>query len=381
MAVPNQAQVKRAKDTVAAVLKGKAPEDFAPEATQIIRSEEVVGVGVGLLDSEEENAGAALVFYVSQPLTRAQEEILSKQLKVKIRVEVTGEFFPTDEPAFEEQYSAAGLGHWALIDREYRKKMRPCPAGYSVGTRKWSGTIGLIVINDPQRTQLYICSNNHVLNNDNSTGYTEILQPGGADGGISPRDTIGRLDRFIRLEKKKDNYMDAATAIPRSNSLLDPRYGRNKLVLPGHYLQYRVGWRLWKAGRTTGDVEGVVDSVHTDVRVNYGSYGGLGVITFKDQTIVKGVNPVSIAGDSGSCWLRKDDNFACAINYAGPRDGKYSICFPINWFMSAFKCKVARPGWITEDNSPSTEEDALLFSSLLPLDDAERLADAVEYGQ
>jgi hypothetical protein len=299
---------------------------------------------------------------------------------VNIRVEVTGEFFPTGEPAFEEE--PAGLGHWALIDSEYRKKMRPVPAGYSVGTRDRSGTIGLIVINDPERTQLYICSNNHVLNKDNSSGYTEILQPGGADGGVSPRDTIGRLDRFIRLEKTKDNYMDAATAIPRSNSLLDPRYGRNKLVLPGHYLQFRVGWKMWKAGRTTGDVQGVVDSVHTDIRVNYGSYGGLGDIVFKDQSIVKGVNgPVSLPGDSGSCWLRTDDNFACALNYAGPKDGMHSICFPINWFMTAFKCKVARPGWMSEDNRPSMGEDALLFSSELPLEGPEWLSAAVEYGQ
>jgi len=345
------------------------------EQQHILVSEDVVGVGVGLLDPEDESKGAAVLVYTKKNIPKESIESLLKgfsltinkqKVNVPVRVEVAGEFFANvNMDRTTETISDINIDRESkqvYYDGEYRKRVRPIPAGYSVGTPGASGTIGLIVINDPGNTQLYIMSNNHVLNHDNSSSYTITIQPGGADGGNSGDDEVGRGDRYIRLSNTKINHMDAATSLPSSNSILDPRYGRIRRTLPGHYRQYRIGWRLYKAGRTTGNTTGVVDSVRTDVRIAYGSYGGLGTIKFKDQTIIKNPRtPVSLPGDSGSVWLRLGDSYACACNYAGPDDGRYSISFPVEWFMQSFDCLVAAPSELSVVLNPE-KDDADAFS-------------------
>lgn len=345
---------------------------------RIFKGGKIIGAGVGFLDPSDESKGAAVVLYTMKTITRQEIELLSRGITMLVqqqtvavptRVERSGEFHANATAA-----KAKGLEAGARetpgpisLDREYRRRLRPVPGGYSVGTPNGSGTAGLIVINDPGHTQLYVLSNNHVLNKDNSSGYSETIQPGGADGGRSGRDSIGRLDRFIQLSNTRDNYLDAATAIPASNANLDARYGRDRLTVPGNYTQYSVGWRLFKAGRTTEDVSGIVDSVHTDTSVNYGGYGNLGVIHFKDQSIIKQVNqPVSLPGDSGSVWLRSGDRFACALNYGGPTEGNYSISFPIEWFMTAFKCAVAGPSGVARSVSPKVDDAAKFSSAVTP---------------
>src|SRR5690606_15414356 len=95
-----------------------------------------------------------------------------------------------------------------------------------------------------------------------------------------------------------------------------------------------------KVGQTTGFRHGVVESVNTDVLVDYGK---LGVIRFENQTIIRGKRPISLPGDSGSVWLRRSDNYAAAVNYAGTDDGRLSVAFPIHWAMRAFRTRVSRP--------------------------------------
>lgn len=331
-------------------------------ASKMLQQEYISGVGVGYLDPQDENQGAAIVVYVSgQPVDsinipdRFEAEIEGTKVSAPSRIVTTGEFFANTYFATRPATLPASL--------VYSQRIRPVPGGYSVGTPAESGTAGLIVLS-ADRTQLYVLSCNHVLNKDNSNGYTETIQPGGADGGISGNDTIGRLDRFIPLQKT-NNYLDAATAIPLSNDLLNPTYA-TKGTLPGHYIQYSVGWNFYKVGRTTGPVTGKVDSVHTDVTVNYGNLDSLGQITFKDQSIVKGTQAVSLPGDSGSVWLRAEDNYACAVNYAGPQDGLYSICYPVNWFMQAFNCIVAQPASAaTTALAAPADINELMLSSIL----------------
>ena len=289
-----------AKELVSAVRQGTPDAVTAIESAELqkaLASDNIVAVGVGLLDSDDEAQGAAIVVYVKHGTPNAEIDALRKgvfgtvqggRIASPVRVQVSGEFFATAylAPVDADTTVSEPQGPM-LLDGEYRNRVRPVPGGYSVGIPQWSGTAGLIVINHPQHTQLYICSNNHVLNKDNSNGYDETIQPGGADRGTSGTDAIGRADRFVRLSNSQANYMDAATSIPFANSFLDPRYGRRRITIPGHYVQYRVGWRLHKASRTTEECFGDVDSVHTDTDVNYGSYGGLGMIAFKDQSIIK----------------------------------------------------------------------------------------------
>jgi hypothetical protein len=89
---------------------------------------------------------------------------------------------------------------------------------------------------------------------------------------------------------------------------------------------YRLGERFKKVGRTTGFVTGTVESVNTDIQVDYGTFGGLGTINFKNEIVVVGTKPVSLPGDSGSVWLTASDNYAAALNFAAPASGLRSIC-------------------------------------------------------
>jgi hypothetical protein len=295
-------------------------------ARSVLRKSGVHGIGVGYHDPKNPKKGAAVIIYTDKLTptslglsTKYSMTSNGKAVKVPIRVVKTGKF---------------------RCYADYKSKIRPVPAGYSIGTTGGSGTLGLIVTNYPNPRQRYIFSNNHVLNPGNTGGNIETLQPGGADRGQTGRDRIGRLYRYVPF-RKQNNLIDAALSIPTRNSLLNPRYATVGVV-PGHVTTYRVGERFKKVGRTTGLVTGVVDSVNTDLQINYG--GSLGLLSFSNQTIIKGDNPVSLPGDSGSVWLRQVDNYAAAVNYAGSSDGKISISYPVNWFMQRFGTRVARPG-------------------------------------
>lgn len=312
----------------------------------------VEGVGVGLLNPNDARSGPAIIVYVRDNIARASLQGLPQfqamnadatAQNIPVRIEVSGEFYANGIAAEEQDLSVPWAFEPMAGHPEYARRIRPVQPGYSVGRPKpnnETGTAGLIVLDDPGYSQLYIASNCHIINGNNDSAYYETIQPGGVeDGGISGRDTVGRADRYIQL-KATDNYLDAATAIPTTNQLLDPSYPTVGAV-PGHYQTYSVGWTMYKVGRTTGPVRGRVDSVNTDTSVNYGAYGGLGVITFKNQTVIIGDQPVSLPGDSGSIWLRDNDKYACSVNFAWSADGRMSISFPFNWFAQVFKVVVA----------------------------------------
>lgn len=296
-------------------------------AHSMLKHSKVQGIGIGYHDPKHPKKGAAVIIYANA-LSAASLGIASalslrvkgKAVKVPIRLVRTGKI---------------------RSHANFRRRIRPVPAGYSIGTIRGSGTVGLIVTNFPNATQRYIFSNNHVLTNPfNSMTRAETLQPGGADNGRSGRDRVGRLSRFVQLRQNRPNFIDAALSIPVRNSILNPRYATVG-VIPGHVTSYRVGDRFKKVGKTTGLVYGRVDSVNTDVQVDYGEK--LGVFTFRNQTVIKGSNPASLSGDSGSVWLRRADNYAAAVNYAGNESGLISIAFPVDWFMRRFQTRVALP--------------------------------------
>lgn len=225
---------------------------------------------------------------------------------------------------------------------KFGRRIRPVIAGYSVGTSDSSGTAGLIISDRRNPLSRFILSNNHVLVDNNSTRTSETLQPGGADGGITRRDRIGFMNRFVKLRKKGNNFIDAATSKPLRRSLLKPRYAVFGNV-PNFIKSYKVGDKFKKVARTTGVTNGTVESIHTDIKVDYGDYGNLGTINFKNQSVIRGRRPVSLGGDSGSVWLTQRGNRAAAVNFAGSDNGHLSIAYPIDWFMQVFKTQVARP--------------------------------------
>jgi hypothetical protein len=196
----------------------------------------ISGIGVGFLNPENEQEGAAIVLYINaEPLSASdlpeyyEANIGGTDVRVPIRKELTGEFIAN---TYSEKTSIDLLaGH-----PEYSKRIRPILAGYSVGYPGSSGTAGLIVI-DREKTQLFILSNNHVLNRNNTNGYTETIQPGGADGGSAGADTIGRLDRYIPFVSG-DNYLDAATSIP-----LDKGNNSRTLFTIQSWMEFLQSWQ------------------------------------------------------------------------------------------------------------------------------------------
>ncbi|MGF9820049.1 hypothetical protein [Brevibacillus agri] len=302
----------------------------------------VMGIGVGYVNGKNSKKGACVVLYTLDA-SAAVKKGCPSCVAVKRK---KGGKSPriTSHVAVPVRTVTSGrcTSHQKLRSTaNYRRRIRPVIAGASVGYPGASGTAGLIVTGEIRRAQRFLLSNNHVLNRNNSGGYSETIQPGGADGGRSGRDRIGQLYRFVRLRKNAVNEMDAALSIPTSNDLLAPRYAKIGTV-PGYVHSYAIGSRLKKVGRSTGFVSGIVESTHTDINVDYGDYGGLGTIRFRNQTVIRSAAPISLPGDSGSVWLTAN-NYAAAVNFAGSADGRLSITFPIHRAMRAFGVRVAQP--------------------------------------
>ncbi|WP_237690759.1 S1 family peptidase [Paenibacillus caui] len=302
---------------------------------QLLKQRGIHAVGVGYRHPGKPRRGAAVIVYTGSFSSSGLSKIKPERKHTK-SMRFKGKKISVPIRYVQAQKFRAHAAHGS----NYTRRIRPVIAGYSVGTDNESGTAGLIV--SGKGGSRYLLSNNHVLNKNNRSGYTATLQPGGADGGTVQRDKIGRLYRFVKLKKKGTNYIDAALSLPIRRSILSPRYAKFG-ALPGHVASYRVGERFKKVGRTTGLVYGTVDSINTDVRVSYGDFGNLGEILFKNQSIIRGDKPVSLAGDSGSVWLRSKDNYAAAVNFAGSDNGKLSISFPVQWALKTFGVRVAKP--------------------------------------
>jgi hypothetical protein len=158
----------------------------------------VVGVGIGFKQVRGlATTETSLVVMVKRKMERTllrEEEIIPRRLDgVTTDVLETGEF------------EAATGGSWYSNPIDRRARIRPARPGLSIGHYLVSaGTLGAIVYDRDTREPL-ILSNNHVLANATSGSDSlarpgdPILQPGGSDGGLNPRDIIGRLHRFAPL--------------------------------------------------------------------------------------------------------------------------------------------------------------------------------------
>ncbi|MFF1415447.1 hypothetical protein ACFVX6_37700 [Streptomyces sp. NPDC058289] len=213
-----------------------------------------------------------------------------------------------------------------------RRRMRPCPSGFSVGNvRVTAGTLGSVVYDflpgastDPPGPGLgtparfYILSNNHVLADSNQApAGSAIVQPGTFDGGRDPADRIATLDRFITIQfaplipvERHNNIVDAALgAVEFQDATRDqyfsgvPRAWRRKANVA-------VGDLVRKTGRTTNVTFGRIISVDATIDVNYGAAG---TARFKDQILTTNI---SAGGDSGSL-VTSQDGVALGLLFAG----------------------------------------------------------------
>lgn len=309
---------------------------------QLLALPGVVGVGIGAAHPGDPRSGPALIVYVVDEAAAAKLQGASlfgaltadaEEQDLPIRLDVSGKFH-----AGEAVMPPLRAG--APMIAPYDERVRPVQEGYSAGRidPKGTGTGGLVVI-DPKTKQLYLAGNCHVLNGNNDNKAYVTVQPGPDDGGTEA-DRIGVLHRYLTIQPD-GNKMDAGIVMPDKTttfSLDYPTVG----ALPGFYNEYSVGWSMIKVGRTTGAVSGTVESVHTDITIDYGGWGGLNKVGFLDQTVVSnGSSDIQLGGDSGSIWLRKDDKYVCMFSFANTGTGKKSVGFPFAWFAAMFGVNVA----------------------------------------
>jgi hypothetical protein len=295
------AQLLDVKEGIVAAIKQQMMEDLAEG---YVVSEELSGMGniqgVGLSEAGADSGGLpgemALTLYVVEPMAAEQAKsvvassagIASLDLEdVPVNVVVTG-----------------------VIDSQpHRMKMRPAPAGISVGHYKiTAGTIGCFARgrSSPRSNRVLMLSNNHVLANSNNASLNDnILQPGPYDGGKNPADRIAILERWVNINFSGGvNYVDCATGWCWSNLVKYPYLMYLSGSTPVYFrisstpVACQRNMAVGKTGRTTQLRRGVVTDCSATIRVNY---GGGKVALFSDQIGIRGVGgDFSAGGDSGS---------------------------------------------------------------------------------
>ncbi|MFI8998366.1 hypothetical protein [Streptomyces sp. NPDC053542] len=235
-------------------------------------------------------------------------------------------------PLLEELTQELGRLRTTAEPQRLTRRMRPCPAGFSVGSvRITAGTLGSVVydllpgaqINPPEPgigvpATYYILSNNHVLADSNRAPLgTPVVQPGPADGGLDPADRIGTLSRFVAIQfapqvalGQHNNIVDAALAKVEFHDATRQQYFNGPPRAWRRKAQVAVGDRVKKVGRTTNLTIGRIMSTDATIDV---SYGTAGTARFKDQIITTNM---SAGGDSGSL-ITSLDNVAVGLLFAG----------------------------------------------------------------
>lgn len=283
------------------------------EQGSLLARENVVGVGVGRKVRDGVESGEpCLTVFVTQKLPldalREEDRIPASVRHCKTDVVELGQVFAGDgvvsrlsESAVPERVAPEPppVEAFPAAQGEFlRHRARPARGGSSIGHyRVMGGTIAAGVIDRSAHPGIplryYVLSNNHVLADSNAARIGDpILQPSSADGGRHPRDSIGRLARFVPLRfDGEPNLVDAAVAevdfpdLDRSIAWLG--YPRESLA------RARIGQVLRKTGRTTCFSTGAVLAVNTTIDVNYSGR----VARFMRQIVT---TCMSAPGDSGS---------------------------------------------------------------------------------
>lgn len=289
----------------------------------LLRDPNVWGVGVGSKKKGGADTGeAALIVLVARKLPRSavpESALLPQLLDIG-----GGRLVPVDVVEAGPFYQQANTA-----------RIRPAQPGTSLGNvRITAGTFGAVVV-DANTGKEAILSNNHVLADNNQAPLgSDVVQPGPADGGRAPVDTIATLTRFVEIvtENRGFNVVDAAIATPPDPALLSnvpldgvpapsksfpgvgllwggdgvsrSNWSPLRIVLttlqvnlpPGGELRDPApGLRLQKTGRTTGRTAGKIQEINATLRVYIPALGGVAV--FKDQFTT---DAMSQGGDSGS---------------------------------------------------------------------------------
>jgi hypothetical protein len=224
------------------------------------------------------------------------------------------------EKAAKGEVDVRYIGRVAKRQPWFMGRHRPLRIGTSIGHYKiTAGTLGCFVRDKDEDVR--ILSNNHVLADENQAKAGDpIIQPGSFDGGKRSTDTIGSLDRFVRLKVRSSNKVDCATCTVDDGVDFDSVRlrggGSVRDVQPNDGSVDEVE----KLGRTTGHTLGTVTAFELDnVVVAY----DIGNVRFDDQIEIESTesSPFSDGGDSGSLIFTSEGNRAFALLFAGSQQG------------------------------------------------------------
>jgi hypothetical protein len=216
--------------------------------------------------------------------------------------------------------------------------IRPVLGGFSVGNvnDNSAGTLGCLVKERNDITELYILSNNHVIARQNQAlSGEDIIQPGPFDGGTLPalaKYKKNGNDR-VAIDSVTKNTTDAAIA-----ALIDHASVSTEIFQIGKVRGImKVTEKQWviKCGRTTGFTRGYVDDANVTLRIPFAN----GIALFSDQILVRGVPsvttlsatsagpviPFSARGDSGSLIIDETTGYAVGLLFAG--SDRYNITY------------------------------------------------------
>jgi hypothetical protein len=325
----------------------QALEEFMnPEAPRA----NVLGFGHGVKWTGREPTGkAAVLVFVTQKLPQTvllERDVIPPRMKdgtptdVVALGHVVAQQQAVQTPAAETNgHAVADLvrppeaaPHVEVGPLALRRRMRPCPAGLSIGNVAiTAGTLAGAVYDfqpgasvDPPApgigtpSQFYVLSNNHVLAASNAAPLgSAIVQPGPFDGGADPQDRIATLSRFIPIQfaptiplDRQQNVVDCAVGV------CDFQDATREIYFNGPPR----GWRrkanvavadlVRKTGRTTNTSFGRIVSVDATIDVGFGAAG---TARFRDQIVTTNI---SAGGDSGSL-VTTLDNVAVGLLFAG----------------------------------------------------------------
>lgn len=299
------------------LLQGVDEDGATYSAEDVEGAGNIVGVGYGQSDvmSMDLDPGAiALNVYVAEPVS--VDEVKS------VIVDSMG------VSAVSSDDFALNVVHTGPFDADsHRFKIRPAPGGVSVGHfRITAGTLGCLARGRraPRNRRVLILSNNHVLaNSNNARRGDSIIQPGRADGGVSPRDRIAILENWrpIAFGCRRVNYVDCATGwawhrLVRRELVYRSRRRLRFFRINSRIRACRRGMLVGKTGRTTQLRRGRIVDCNATVKVNYG--GGRCAL-FRDQIII-GTRGFSAGGDSGSIvWTWDPRRNPVGLLFAGSR--------------------------------------------------------------
>ena len=232
----------------------------------------------------------------------------------------------------------------ALVTGPVLPAARPATGGDSIsgdGFGGDTGTLGCLVESDAG--DLFVLGCNHTLAgvNQAAVNVDTVRQPGDADGGRTPGDTLGTLASYhtIMLGGYHQNTIDAAVAEPASPT--DVTAGAGGIAIqgvgPGLTYRDRVQKVGWKTGHTFGTYE---------YKISYlVDFAGGNTALFVDQYGIVGDDATTgfaQRGDSGAVVLTEDGDELVAMIIGVTQDHSIALASPIEPVLTAFGVEPVR---------------------------------------